>query len=80
MNDGTGDDADKGKYIIIDHGNGIETAYYHLNAAYVKAGDTVNKGDVIGSVGNTGWSTGPHLGFALSIDGKFVNPENYMSE
>lgn len=79
-NDGTGDDADKGRYIIIDHGNGIETAYYHLNAAYVKAGDTVNKGDVIGSVGSTGWSTGPHLGFALSIDGKFVNPENYMSE
>lgn len=76
----TSDDPDKGKYIIIDHGNGIETAYYHLNAAYVKAGDTVNKGDVIGSVGNTGWSTGPHLGFALSIDGKFVNPENYMSE
>ncbi len=76
----TSDDPDKGKYIVIDHGNGIETAYYHLGAAYVKAGDKVNKGDIIGSVGNTGWSTGPHLGFALSIDGKFVNPENYMGE
>ncbi|HZK87670.1 MAG TPA: stalk domain-containing protein [Anaerovoracaceae bacterium] len=62
-----------GNTIVIDHGMGLFTSYYHLNTMNVKAGDAVNKGDVIGTVGTTGFSTGPHLHYAVSIYNTNVN-------
>ena len=64
-----------GKYIIISHPNGFKTLYGHLNAYSVKQGDKVARGRKIGEVGNTGYSTGPHLHFAIyDKNGKFVDP------
>lgn len=66
-----------GNYIIINHGNGIQTYYLHTSAMYVSVGDTVNKGDVIAAVGTTGSSTGNHLDFRVNVNGSYVNPVNY---
>ena len=68
-----------GNYIVIDHGNGLSTLYAHLNPTLlVNKGDFVNKGDVIGYVGSTGWSTGYHLHFETRVDGKAVDPLKYF--
>ena len=64
-----------GKYIIISHGNGYKTLYAHLNSTSVRQGDRVIRGRKIGEVGNTGYSTGPHLHFGIyDKNGKVVNP------
>ena len=55
-----------GGTIIMDHGHGISTIYSHLETVMVYVGDKVNKGDIIGTVGSTGRSTGPHLDFRLN--------------
>jgi len=55
-----------GGTIIIDHGHGISTIYSHLETVIVSVGDTINQGDVIGTVGSTGRSTGPHLDFRIN--------------
>lgn len=67
-----------GNIIIIDHQNGIHTWYAHLDSILVKAGDTVEKGTVIGELGNTGYSTGPHLHFEVRENGTPVDPGNYL--
>lgn len=67
-----------GKFIVIDHGQGYETAYGHLNKVNVKKGQTVFKGDIIGQVGSTGRSTAPHLHYEVRINGVAVNPINYV--
>lgn len=69
-----------GNLIVIEHGNNIETYYAHLSEIYVSTGDNVEKGDVIGAIGSTGYSTGPHLHFELRVDGSRVNPMNYIIE
>ena len=69
-----------GLYISIDHGGEIETRYAHLSRLAVAAGDRVEAGDVIGYVGSTGRSTGPHLHYEVRIDGVAVNPIPYMQE
>ena len=66
-----------GKLIIIDHGFGYETWYAHLNDYDVRPGQRVVRGEVIGEVGNTGKSTGPHLHYEVHVKGKVVNPVNY---
>jgi murein DD-endopeptidase MepM/ murein hydrolase activator NlpD len=67
-----------GNQIVIDHGGGKKTRYAHLSKFYVGAGDKVSKGDSIGAMGSTGWSTGSHLHFEVIIDGKKYNPLNYI--
>lgn len=69
-----------GNIIIIDHQNGIHTWYAHLDKINVKAGDIVEKGNIIGELGNTGYSTGPHLHFEVRKDGTPVNPSAYIEE
>ncbi|MBK5263141.1 MAG: peptidoglycan DD-metalloendopeptidase family protein, partial [Peptostreptococcaceae bacterium] len=63
-----------GNTIVIDHGMGLFTSYYHLDTMNVKVGEPVNKGDIIGAIGTTGFSTGPHLHYAVSIYNTNVNP------
>lgn len=68
-----------GKTVIIDHGESIYTFYMHLSKVLVKKNSMVSKGDVIGYVGSTGRSTGPHLHFGVKIDNKSVNPVSLVS-
>ncbi|MCL0101301.1 M23 family metallopeptidase [Peptococcaceae bacterium] len=67
-----------GLCIDISHGNGMVTRYAHLSRIKVKVGDQVQKRQVIGAVGNTGNSTGPHLHFEVIINGRPQNPMNYL--
>ncbi len=67
-----------GNCIVIDHGNGLATLYGHQSAFAVAAGDQVRRGDVIGAVGSTGVSTGPHLHFEVRIYGDAVDPVPFL--
>jgi murein DD-endopeptidase MepM/ murein hydrolase activator NlpD len=69
-----------GNTIVIDHGMGLFTSYYHLDTMNVAAGQPVGKGDVIGTVGSTGFSTGAHLHYAVSIYNTYVNPYQSFAE
>jgi len=69
-----------GNYIKIDHGYEYETAYGHLNSIGVRKGQKVVRGQVIGTVGNTGISTGDHLHYEVIHRGKAVNPINYFAQ
>jgi murein DD-endopeptidase MepM/ murein hydrolase activator NlpD len=64
-----------GNLIVIQHQDGVETRYAHLAATGVREGDSVAAGQVIGRVGSTGRSTGPHLHFEVLVDGARVDPE-----
>jgi len=63
-----------GNSVIVDHGGGIYTLYFHMHRLFVKKGDRVAKGDVIGTVGSTGLSTGPHLHYQMDLFSVPVNP------
>jgi murein DD-endopeptidase MepM/ murein hydrolase activator NlpD len=67
-----------GLYIVINHGNGLETAYAHLGSFAVSQGEYVEQGQVIGYVGLTGYTTGYHLHFEVHLNGQIVNPLNYL--
>ena len=67
-----------GNLIIIDHGFGRVTKYGHLKKIFVKRGQKVKRGDVIGLIGNTGRSTGPHVHYEVRINGTPVNPLKYI--
>lgn len=69
-----------GNYIQIGHGNDMETRYAHLSRIVAAEGAWVKKGDLIGYVGSTGRSTGPHLHYEVRISGMAVNPIPYMVE
>lgn len=67
-----------GYNVIIDHGDGYETLYAHMKGKWVNDGDYVERGQLIGEVGSTGHSTGPHVHFEVRIDGAQVNPLLYL--
>jgi murein DD-endopeptidase MepM/ murein hydrolase activator NlpD len=67
-----------GNHVIIDHGNGFATLYAHLNTVIVRAGENVSAGQQIGTLGNTGNSTGPHLHFEIRWQGGARNPYNFL--
>lgn len=67
-----------GNMIEIDHGNGLSTRYGHLSKIKVKAGDHVQPGQIIGALGSTGRSTGPHLHYETRINGSAVNPQKFL--
>ena len=75
-----GNDESFGNFIIIDHKNGYETYYAHLSDIYVSDGEKVKSGQVIGAVGSTGNSTGPHLHFEIRKNNEAENPMNYISK
>lgn len=68
-----------GNYVVLYHTGGMTTLYAHMSSMAVSSGQSVSKGDVIGYVGETGWTTGPHLHFEVSLNGTRVNPLNYYS-
>lgn len=67
-----------GKHIIIDHGNNITSVYAHLDKIFVHKGQKVELGQIIGHMGTTGWSTGPHLHFEIRVFGIPVNPRKFL--
>lgn len=69
-----------GREIVIDHGNGISTVYGHLSGFAVAAGERVRRGQVIGYLGDSGRSTGPHLHYEVRIHDAPVNPHKYLRE
>ena len=69
---------DAGYYVSINHGDGFASVYMHMTHYIVTAGSYVEQGQIIGYVGSTGASTGPHLHFGISYNGTYVNPMNYI--
>ncbi|HJQ82622.1 MAG TPA: M23 family metallopeptidase [Candidatus Binatia bacterium] len=69
-----------GRHVTLDHGNGVRSLYGHLQAVDVSRGDAVEKGQVLGRVGNTGRSTGPHLHYELLVEGKPVDPRGFLPQ
>lgn len=74
----TGTDTVYGNYIVLKHDNSTQSLYAHLSAIDVKMGMRVEKGNTIGKVGTTGWSTGPHLHFEMRIGGRAQQPPNSL--
>ena len=69
-----------GRYVIVDHGNGDSSLYAHLDALWVKAGQRVDQGSVLGLVGTSGGSSGPHLHFEERLNGRVQKPWFHQSE
>ena len=65
--------------VILDHANGVQTFYAHMTDYLVSTGDTVQQGQIIGTVGSTGWSTGPHLHLELWHNGAALDPADYLA-
>ena len=68
-----------GLHIVVTHDGGAQTYYCHLSAALLKTGDAVTRGELIGLVGSTGMSTGPHLHFEVRLHGTPVDPRGWLS-
>ena len=67
-----------GKMVEIDHGNGVSTRYGHLSSIDTEVGHTIKTGQIIGKVGTTGRSTGPHLHYETRVDGEAVDPQRFL--
>jgi len=81
----TGDYFYNGKFVLIDHGGGLNSIYIHLKEIDVEIGQFVRQGDKIGEVGSSGRSTGPHLHWGVNWKGKRIDPElllkkNFITE
>ena len=68
----------RGNYVVVNHGNGIQTWYQHCSAVYVSAGQKVSRGQNIAAIGATGIVTGPHLHYEVHVNGTPVNPLSYL--
>jgi murein DD-endopeptidase MepM/ murein hydrolase activator NlpD len=75
-----GFDSKMGNVVAIEHGYGIETQYGHLSKILVRQGQKVKRGDMIGLVGSTGLSTGPHLHYMVKVNERPVNPQRFILE
>ena len=71
---------DYGRHVVLDHGNGVRSLYGHLSEIDVAPGQQVEKGEVIGRVGSTGRSTGPHLHYEIRVQGRPVDPRGFLWE
>ena len=69
-----------GNTVVIEHGYGLKSIYYHMSELDCKVGDMVKKGDIIGKVGSTGFSTGPHLHFSMAVNTVWINPWQFIDE
>jgi len=69
-----------GRTVVVDHGFGFSTLYAHLHSIDVEVGDEVRRGDIIGTVGNSGRSVGPHLHYEVHINGRHTNPIYFFHE
>jgi murein DD-endopeptidase MepM/ murein hydrolase activator NlpD len=67
-----------GQMIEVDHGNGLSTRYGHMSKILARVGDAIKIGQVVGEVGSTGRSTGPHLHYETRIDGEAVDPQKFL--
>lgn len=67
-----------GKVVVVSHGRGIASAYFHLSASTVAVGDVVKQGAVVGKAGMTGRTTGPHLHLSIRVSGGFVDPTSFF--
>ena len=68
-----------GNYTVIDHGWGVYTSYSHQSQLLVEVGQEVKRGDLIGLIGNTGRSVGPHLHWEVIINSTYVDPMSWLS-
>lgn len=69
-----GENGSYGNYICLNHGNGYKSSYGHLSSLAVRAGDKVTKGQIIGYIGSSGYSTGPHLHYEVFLNGENIDP------
>lgn len=67
-----------GNYVQIEHGNGYKTSFSHMKKILVKKGQKIKRGQVVGTIGTTGRSTGPHLHYEISLDNKPINPKKFV--
>jgi murein DD-endopeptidase MepM/ murein hydrolase activator NlpD len=67
-----------GHTVIIDHGQGLQSLYSHMKGEWVQVGDWVERGQLIGEVGSTGNSSGPHMHFEVRVEGERVDPLDYL--
>lgn len=74
----SGEKSSFGVYVVIQHENGVQTSYAHMNRTLVNSGDKVYKGQQIGEIGMTGSTTGPHVHFEVTVNGTLVDPEKYL--
>ncbi len=69
-----------GNKVVLEHNGQLQTLYAHLDTVNVKAGESVTKETVLGTVGMTGWTTGPHLHFEVKKDSGYINPKQILPE
>ena len=67
-----------GRAVDIDHGNGLSTRYGHLSSIDVRVGQSIKTGQIIGKVGSTGRSTGPHLHYETRLRGEAIDPQKFL--
>lgn len=76
----TGTSSSYGRFVEVEHANGVTSFYAHMSRIAVSEGDTLAAGETIGAVGSTGRSTGPHLHFEIRRDGEQIDPEDFLGQ